>query len=377
MRRKKAGRRGKAHILYLSGIIAAFAFLLLLFRSDVAIEYMKKGLKLCADTVIPSLFPFMVISELLVSSGLGDHLGKTPGKPIQWLFGVGEGGACAFLLGAICGFPIGAKVLCSMEDRGMISKRELSRALTFCNNPGSAFVISAVGVSLFGNLRLGILLYACVLLSAIIVGAMGRLFFHKSGERFEKAYEVAQGGRLDAAGTVTERFTEVIRGSAQAMMTVCALVTFFSSLVGCLGSVLEQFGLPRAITACIFGFFELSSGVGMAAEAYAAELALILCAAFCGWSGLSVHFQVLSICAGRGINFMPYFIAKGAQGLVCATLMGLALKALPFSEDAFADISVSVYQSTAYSNAAFICLMFFGAAVLPIILHRLLSLKRK
>ena len=57
-------------------LMSTFCFVLILRNSDAAIEYMGRGLTLCARTVIPSLFPFMVVSELLVSSGAGEALGR-------------------------------------------------------------------------------------------------------------------------------------------------------------------------------------------------------------------------------------------------------------------------------------------------------------
>ena len=60
-------RRGRVIL----SVLAVISFLLVLCSTDAAIEYMKKGLSLCASSVIPSLFPFMVISEIIVSSGVG------------------------------------------------------------------------------------------------------------------------------------------------------------------------------------------------------------------------------------------------------------------------------------------------------------------
>lgn len=366
-RDKKSARPHLASVLL--GVAAALIFMLFLARSDIAIEYMKKGLKLCANTVIPSLFPFMVISELIVASGVGTRVGRVISRPVGWLFGVSEGGACAFILGIVCGFPIGAKALCSMLDRGEILKDEASRALTFCNNPGSAFVISAVGVSLFGSLRLGVTLYICVILSAAVVGAFGRLFFRRITRKgpTNKPYETdIRKTNTDAVGI----FTSAIRSSALSMLTVCALVAFFSSLVGCLGAILESLGAPTTLTSAIFAFFELSSGVGMAAD-LPPTAAILLSSAALGWSGLSVHFQVMTVASGRNISFKPYFIAKFCQGIVCAALTAIALKLFPLSEEAFAEIYASLSQESTYSNAAFVCTIFFFASILPILINRI------
>lgn len=348
-------------------VIASAAFLLFLIRSSVAINYMKKGLQLCAGAVIPSLFPFMIISELLIHSGVGQRVGRLLAKPTRFLFGISEAGACAFVLGAICGFPIGAKTLCSLYDRGEISDREFSRALTFCNNPGSAFVISAVGVSLLGSVELGVTLYGCVLLSAVIVGVFERIIFGKIEDgRSKSGYGAVAFERKGAI----EVFTSAIQSSAISMMTVCAYVVFFSSFVGCIESIIAQTNIPSVVTAMIFGFFEISSGMGAAVEVSSPLAAVLLCAAGAGWSGLSVHFQIITICSGRGVSFKPFFIAKAAQGAICTALMWVALKIFPFSKEALAKLPSLEVSGRDYSNAAFVCCVFFLAAVLPIVMGR-------
>lgn len=334
-------------------LAAVLSFILFLFRSDIAIEYMKKGLNLCARTVIPSLFPFMVISELLVSCGI---LGGGRGGRFA--------GVYAFALGIICGFPVGARTVCSMVDRGELTPSRASYILTFCNNPGSAFVISAVGVSLFGSARLGIILYTCVILSAMVVGLVGSLFMKN-----DSVVTSFFSSNFDDGGDFAKKFTRAIQSSATAMLTVCAFVTFFSSLLGCLGSLLQSAGVPSYFRALIFAVFEISSGVGMAAETETMS-AIILAAAALGWSGLSVHFQIMTVSSGRGISFKPYFIAKACQGILCAAMAGFAMKFLPFSEDVFNEMSLAE-PSGVYENAAVVCLSFFFVSILPIFIGRM------
>jgi sporulation integral membrane protein YlbJ len=344
------------------GAISLLAFVLIIAQTDVAIEYMNKGLKLCAENVIPSLFPFMVISELIVRSGIGVRLSRVLSHPIKMLFGVGEASACAYILGVLCGFPIGAKTAVSMYDSGMMTKRELERTMTFCNNPGSAFVISAVGSSLLGNKSLGILIFCCVMLSSVIVGIMSRIFMSRKEDIVVHAHEDTVGAEIDVS-----IFTSAIQSSATSMLIVCSYVAFFSVIVGCIGSALAYFHIPDTITSCIFGFFELSSGVGAAAAEKSAISAVLLCAAFCGWSGLSVHCQVMTVAAGRGISFKPYIIAKAVQGLVCSALAGIGLKIFFPNADEITIPSVSTIDP---SNRAFmLCLLFFATSICPVLIN--------
>ena len=303
-------------------IIILSALFLLLVYSQTAVNYMKKALLLCATAIIPSLFPFMVISELLIRSGIGQRLSRLFRLPMRLIFGVGESGASAFILGALCGFPIGALTLVKMYDSGEIGKRELERLMTFCNLPGAAFVVSTLGASMLGDIRLGILIYTCLILSSIIVGIGCRFTFKK--DTASQTKPISTKFHMSA-----NDFTSSIQASALSMLNVCAYVVFFSTLVGCLGAILEKMAIPSEITALLFGVFEISSGVGEAAAMQNRMLAVVMCALIAGWSGLSVHFQIMSVASGRNISFKPFFIAKTIQGLLCAVLTFAAIKFIP------------------------------------------------
>lgn len=350
------------------GVLIAIAvsatFVMLLAMPDVAIEYMKKGLGLCALSVVPSLFPFMIISELIVGSGIGKSIARALSPVTKRLFGVGDGGACAFLLGTLCGFPIGARSAASMYDSGDISRDELCRVMTFCNNPSPAFVISTVGASIIGRRDVGAVIYACVVLSAVIVGILANLFMKKSDEavceRLPKSDEQSE--------PMSQTFTNAIRHSALSILNVCAYVTFFGTLVGCIKHVLSYLGGARTLGALLFGFFELSSGAASAAELGGTFICAVACALFSGWSGMSVHFQIMSAAGGRGVSFKPYFLAKAAQAILCGALTATALKFVfpamcQDTSDVFGDFGGAAIMSSGMQ----ICFGFILASVLPFV----------
>ncbi len=337
-------------------VLTAAAFLLILCSTDAAIEYMKKGLVLCSAAVIPALFPFMVISELIVASGLGVRLSSFLARPMRRIFGVSEAGAAVYLLGALCGFPIGAKTAASMYDKGIIGKDELERLMIFSNNPGSAFVISAVGTALLGNKKLGILLYACVIVSSLVTGFSSKLFSKKNTYR---SRPLVISNELSVKAV-----TDAVQSSALSMLSVCAYVVFFSAFVGCIGALLAPFSLPEEILACIFGFFELSSGVNAAASTGHRLASVVLCAFFLGWSGLSVHFQIMSVSSGRNISFKPYFIAKAVQGVLCATLAWLSVSFIfPFLLDANSDAFAPNANTYSYIGRYTCTALFISALI--------------
>lgn len=312
-------------------LMSIFCLLLVLRNSEAAIEYMGRGLTLCAHTVIPSLFPFMVISELLVSSGAGEALGRLLAKPMRWLFGLSGAGCSAVVLGSMCGFPVGAATAVSLLDKNVISKRECEHLLTFSNNPSSGFLITAVGVSLFGSHRLGLLLYLTVLGSALFIGFLMRFFLRDKeaphGQREHPHYPMG----LHPGGV--SMFTDAVSHAAGSMLTVCAYVIFFSAMTGALAHMIEGLGgMSDAAYALLCGLLEMSGGIGAAAglvgETDIAILPVVMAACMAGWSGLSVHCQIMTLCGGRRLSFKPYLIAKAAQGVLCGFIMWIILSVI-------------------------------------------------
>ena len=302
-------------------VMSTFCFVLILRNADAAIEYMGRGLTLCARTVIPSLFPFMVISELLVGSGAGEAFGRIFSRFMRTFFGLSGAGSTAVVLGSLCGFPVGAKTAVSLYDRNMISKAECEHLLTFSNNPSSAFLITAVGVSLFGNRRLGVVLYFTVLAASFIVGFLTRFFFK---ERRRPAAHPHFPSGLHPGGV--EMFTGAVSSAASGMLLVCAYVIFFSTLSGTLSCLVQAIGgMNQLLYALLCGTLELSGGISEASSLPDARLSLILSAGIAGWSGLSVHCQVITLASGRGLSFKPYLLAKLAQGLLSAGIMTVLL----------------------------------------------------
>ncbi len=306
-------------------LMSTFCLVLVLRNADAAIEYMGRGLTLCARTIIPSLFPFMVISELLVSSGAGEAFGRLFSRIMRWLFGLSGAGASAVFLGSMCGFPVGARTAVALLDRNIISKSECEHLLTFTANPSSAFLITAVGVSLYGNRHFGVVLYATVLGSGFLVGFLARFFLRRSEQPAEHPHFPSG---LHIGGV--ETFTGAVSGAATGMLTICAYVIFFSALTGALGCALAESGAYHEWGyALLTGLLEMTSGISQASGLSHQEWGLILTAAFAGWSGLSVHCQVMTLCGGRGLSFKPYLIAKSVQGVLCGGIMAAILTLRP------------------------------------------------
>ena len=150
-------------------LFTAFAFCLIIYSKSNLIAA-KNGLNLWANSVVPSLFPFFVIIELLSNTNIIYYIGKFFDKIMRPLFNVPGEAAFAFIMGFICGYPTGGKITASLYDQNLCTKDEGERILSFTNNSGPLFIISFVGISLFGDTKTGILLLLTHILAGITVG---------------------------------------------------------------------------------------------------------------------------------------------------------------------------------------------------------------
>ena len=308
----------------------------------------------------------MVISELLVSSGAGEAFGRLFSRLMQWLFGLSGAGASAVFLGSMCGFPIGAKTAVGLLDRNAISKTECEHLLTFTNNPGSAFLITAVGMSLYGNRRLGVLLYVTVLGSGFVVGFLARFFLRRHDEPVEHPHFPSG---LHIGGV--ETFTGAVSGAATGMLTVCAYVIFFSALTGALGCAVSDGQGGATGYALLSGLLEMTGGISLAATLSDPRWGLILTATFAGWSGISVHCQIMSLCSGRGLSFKPYLLAKAFQGLLCGLVMTVILNLKPhWINSAEGAVMDAILAFTSLRDIPFPALLTDGVFMMGWILSR-------
>lgn len=129
------------------------------------------ALTLCARSVIPALFPFMVVSSMLVSLGLGELL-SVPLGGLMALYGIGGAGASALVLGFIGGYPMGGRAAAQLYRDGLLTRDEAERLLSFCNNANPAFLINVLGTGIFGSFRTGLWLWLIHIASALTAGLL-------------------------------------------------------------------------------------------------------------------------------------------------------------------------------------------------------------
>lgn len=315
----------------------------------------REGLLLCYNVIIPSLFPFFVLSALVVDLGLAGHLGRALEGVMRPLFNVPGACAPAFALGFVGGYPVGAKTAIELYQKGMCTKTEAERLLSFCNNSGPAFILGVVGAGVFASSRVGVLLYLAHAAASLCVGGMFR--FYKSGKK-------GNGERRPSPRFEAQRFTSALTGAIKnsflSTLNICAFVVFFTvvirllflsgvlpGLAAALGRLLAPLGFDQAWAEWLLtGVIEISSGVWTLSGAGRTAGSLSLAAFMLGWAGLSVHCQVLSFIGGSGLSVRTYLCGKLLHGGISAVFVAL------LSRFFLADAPVSSYLAAQVEGIA-------------------------
>ena len=345
------------------GVLTVTA-LMLIFPTE-SVEYAKKALSLCSDTVIPSLFPFFVCSGLLVHSGFCGTLSHVAKPVMKPLFNVNENGAGAFILGIISGYPLGAVTACQLYESGYLSKYEAERLLSFCNNSGPLFILGAVGVCMYSDTKTGLLLYISHLISALTVGVLFR--FYKS-----RKHTAPQSVMTVKEKDFSRIYSSVMQSSLNSIITVCGSIVFVGMATGLLLSYVPIRPVTHAV---LFGILEMTGGVK---EVSSLQLditqRLMLSAFLVGFAGLCVHLQVMSTVSRYNLSLLPYFLGKLLHGIFSAAYLYVFLKLSPVSCEVFS-YGGKNYSAGFFTSSLFVCLSVVFFLALSCIFSKIISKK--
>ena len=233
-------------------IFLCFAFSILIFSKN-NLATVKTGLTLWATSVVPSLFPFFVATELLMHTNIVNFLGRMLNRFMRPIFNIDGKGSFGFIMGLISGYPMGAKIACEFRKNDICSKVECERLLSFTNNSGPLFIIGTVGISMFGNTTIGILLLVTHILASCTVGFIFR-FWKNSHNRSisDGQFVYAHTKDLVNFSNLGGVLSESITSSINTILVIGGFVVIFSSVI----SILKSSGILSSLCVVLSPVFE-------------------------------------------------------------------------------------------------------------------------
>lgn len=316
-------------------LIAAGCMLLLIFDSRQTILAASEAVELCIRTAIPSLFPFFVLSGILVPGLAGRRI-----PVLQKCLQVPQGWESIFLLSCVGGYPVGAQCIAQGCRSGQLSKAQAQRMLGFCNNCGPAFLFGVIA-PMFPHPGYGIALTVLSILSAIAVGSFWPPVQEETGG-FPKLSPVT--------------LPSAVRQAISSMASVCAWIVLGKILLHDLDRWFFRC-FPGQIQIILGGMLELTNGCINLAAIENIHVRFLAASILIPFGGLCVAMQVSSIC-GQELSWKSYLPQKLLQ---CSISALFAWGLLSFSLPVFIAICAGLWILFKFSVAFRKRMMYNGS----------------
>ena len=325
-------------------IFLTFTFCLVIFSSN-NLQAVKSGLTLWANSVVPSLFPFFVATEILMNTNIINVFGKLLNSYMKPLFNVRGEGSFAFIMGIISGYPVGAKIASEFRKNNICSKEECERLLSFTNNSGPLFIIGTVGILMYGSTIIGLLLFITHILAGISVGIIFRFWERDTNSNLSFSKRNVE-NKTVSFSNLGEVLSKSITNSISTIFLIGGFVVIFSCVISILKAsgvlniftsfispIFNTFNIDTSfISPLICGFLEITNGINSISQIACKKLSinLILTAFLLGFGGLSVFLQVLSITSKTDLSIKPYIYGKLLQGIIASFYTYIFINIIPF-----------------------------------------------
>lgn len=293
----------------LKGIGIVLLFIIMLVSPKAVFTGASEGLLLWFQIILPTLFPFLLITNLLLTTGNMHLISSAFGTVLTRIFHVSSNGSFAVVTGFLCGYPMGAKTAADLTVSGYISKKEGQYLLSFCNNSSPVFILNFVVWKTLGNDTLLVPTLIILMLSPVIVS-----FFTRKKYRFQNQKEV----HCTKTSWSFQEIDDCIMDSFETLVKVGGYIILFSVLL----SLFESLPVYIPALSALLPLLEVTNGLVLLREMqlplnflYPAILGLTSFGGFCAAA------QTQCMVQKAGFPTLPYIAQKLAAALT-ASLLG-------------------------------------------------------
>lgn len=313
--------------------VIVIGILLLTLRTRIS-EAIISGLFVCGNVLIPSLFPFMILSSFAVKSGVFGSINRVSAPFMKKIFSLPEECFPCLFFGFTGGYPVCASMVSQLYESGKITRNDALHLLSFCVNAGPAFVVTAVGEMILGSETAGVIILASVCLASVITGLLFALFKRKTDREYKITSEKCN---------LSQSLAQAVSSSSGSIVSVCAWVLAFSAI----SAVISSFIKNKTAQLLYSAFSEITTGVASAAEFGGIPLV----SAAVSFGGICVMCQLIPAIKKCGVKVCEYLAYRIVNAVLSFLTAKIILLFVPVSVNVFAGIEAQPWSYTAVSSA--------------------------
>ena len=301
----------KKKIINIVVIISCIIVLIeLLLNKILVFDTISYSLETWINSILPSLFPFFIISDILINYNITNYIPKSIRHIFTKLFNVSDNVITIFFLSLLSGFPSNARNTKTMYEMNLITKEEASHALIFTHFSNPLFILGTLAVFFLKNETIGYIILVAHYSSNIILGILTRKYNTISNID----YTLVQGKSQNFPPV----FITAIKSSLDTLLTIFGTLTCFVVLSSI---IINRLNLNCYNYTILKGILEITMGLKDLASLNIPDIyKVVISSMFISFGGLSVHMQVLSFLIDTDISYKPFFIARIFHAILAGTI---------------------------------------------------------
>ncbi len=289
--------------------------LILITKPETYVETTKTGIIVWALTVAPSLLPFFFLTSLLTYLGVVKKIIKTASPVTKFLYNESGVSFWTQIMSFLSGYPVGAKIIADLYQNNIISSKTATKLSIISSTSGPLFIVGSVGVAMFKNKTVGLLLLVSHYLSSIILGVLFRNYgdnqpiaplLHKNNDIDNILYDCI----WSAVSSVL-----VVGGFIAVFYTLSQILLDFNLLFFIQKPLSLIFGsqLSYGIT---MGLIESTTGCLQLAKCGISNVSVSLASAIISFGGISIWFQSIAFLTKAKVNIKIFMLGKILQTII-------------------------------------------------------------
>ena len=294
-------------------IICLIIIITILLNPIEITQAINLSFNICIKNLFPSLFPFLLLSQLMTNYGFVDVCAKMGKKIMNKVFKVSSNSFYILMMSMLSGSPSNAKYINQLLDRDLISIEEANQLLKFTQFVNPLFIIGTIGITYLNSKEIGILILISHYMGNFIIGFLSRKKINISSKRISHQTQDK---------SFIKVLTESINDTIRTLLLILGIIT--SCMI--ITSVIKvYFNFPLIYT----GFLEITQGIKYTSISDLQLLyRIILITFFISFGGLSIHMQVMSILEDKKIRYLPYLINRIIHAIISSIIVTILYKVL-------------------------------------------------
>ena len=302
------------------GFVVLLLMVFMFLKPTSAVEASKTGLMLWFQTIIPTLLPFMILSNLMIQLDMIKHITFFFSPILHRVFHISANGSYAMLIGFLCGYPMGAKTTADMTENGLISLEEGQYLLSFCNNVSPMFIITFI---INESLHRPELLFTTLLIlysSPLILALFLNPFYQK---RRQEAKPFTYEKKVPKVQINFALIDTCIMNSFENITILGGYIILFAILSG----FIQMIPIPAPyLKYAMIGITEITNGVKTISSSdlpFSIQYMMLLVSTSFG--GLSSIAQTKSMIQDSGLSLKLYILSKILTAIITLILLSFFL----------------------------------------------------